>query len=54
MNDLPQVHYADEADFRRIRILPFNRIFTEQEMDKDLTTKLKLEADSIPAGVWKL
>lgn len=47
MNDLPQVHHADDAYFRRIRILPFNRIFTEQEMDKDLTTKLKLEADGI-------
>jgi len=47
MNDLPQVHYADDAYFRRIRILPFNRKFTEEEMDKDLTTKLKSEADGI-------
>ena len=47
MNDLPQVHYADDAYFRRIRILPFNRKFSEEEMDKDLTAKLKLEADGI-------
>lgn len=47
MNDLPQVHYADDAYFRRIRILPFNRRFTEAEMDKDLATKLKSEADGI-------
>lgn len=47
MNDLPQTHYADDAYFRRVRIIPFRRNFSESEMDKDLTSKLKSEADGI-------
>ena len=37
----------DEAYFRRVRIVPFDRFFEPHERDKGLHTALKAEADGI-------
>ena len=47
LNDLPKLPWVDEAYFRRVRIVPFNRIFEPFERDKSLHTTLKAEADGI-------
>jgi putative DNA primase/helicase len=47
LNDLPKLTWVDEAYFRRVRIVPFNRIFEPHERDKSLHTALKAEADGI-------
>lgn len=47
MNELPEVSHADKAYFRRVRIIPFNRTFAGAAIDKELTNKLKREADGI-------
>ena len=47
VNDLPRLNQVDQAYFRRVRIVPFEKIFLPQEMDKGLQEKLKLEADGI-------
>ena len=38
---------ADEAYLRRVRIIPFLRVFSPGEMDRNLQEKLKAEADGI-------
>ena len=47
MNELPLLSYYDDAYFRRVRIIPFLRSFKGSEIDKDLTKKLRAEADGI-------
>ena len=47
MNELPLLGYYDDAYFRRVRIIPFLRSFKGSEIDKDLTKKLRAEADVI-------
>ena len=47
MNELPKVTETDEAYLRRVRIIPFLRIFSPAEMDRNLQDKLKAEADGI-------
>jgi putative DNA primase/helicase len=47
LNDLPKLTWVDEAYFRRVRIVPFNRFFEPHERDKGLHTALKAEADGI-------
>ncbi len=47
MNELPKVTETDEAYLRRVRIIPFLRVFSPGEMDRNLQDKLKAEADGI-------
>ena len=47
MNELPKVSETDEAYLRRVRIIPFLRVFGPDEMDRNLQDKLKAEADGI-------
>ena len=47
MNELPQVPENDDAYMRRVQILTFPRAFQRSEMDRDLSSKLKLESDGI-------
>jgi phage/plasmid-associated DNA primase len=47
MNELPKVTETDEAYLRRVRIIPFLRVFSPAEMDRNLPAKLKSEADGI-------
>jgi putative DNA primase/helicase len=47
VNDLPKLDWVDNAYFRRVRIVPFERIFSQKNMDKRLEQKLKEEADGI-------
>ena len=47
MNELPKVSENDEAYWRRVRIIPFQRTFSRDEMDRNLQDKLKEEADGI-------
>ena len=47
VNALPKPDRVDDAYFRRVRILPFQRIFQQKEMDKNLEQKLKAETDGI-------
>lgn len=46
-NVLPAVRDDDHGLWRRIRIVPFNRKFSEDEMDRDLGDKLLKEASGI-------
>jgi P4 family phage/plasmid primase-like protien len=46
-NHLPHTRDFSEALFRRAIILPFNRVFSEKEQDKNLTAKLKTELPGI-------
>jgi P4 family phage/plasmid primase-like protien len=46
-NKLPVVNSDDAAFWRRIHIIPFNRIFSEAEMDRDLGEKLNRQASGI-------
>jgi putative DNA primase/helicase len=46
-NHLPTVSGDDPAVWRRIRVVPFDVVFTESEQDKDLDDRLRLEADAI-------
>ena len=47
MNELPKVTETDEAYLRRVKIIPFLRVFSPDEMDRNLQDKLKAEADGI-------
>ena len=47
MNVLPKVTETDEAYLRCVRIIPFLRVFSPDEMDRNLKDKLKAEADGI-------
>ena len=59
-NHLPHTRDFSEALFRRAIIIPFNRVFSEKEQDKQLAKKLKSELPGILnlalaalAGVFK-
>jgi putative DNA primase/helicase len=59
-NHLPHTRDFSEALFRRAIIIPFNRVFSEKEQDKNLLKKLKAELPGILnisltalAGVFK-
>lgn len=47
LNELPKLTWVDEAYFRRVRIVPFGRVFAPHERDKNLEAKLIGEADGI-------
>ena len=46
-NKLPKVHADDEGLWRRAKIIPFNRTFRGDEVDRDLPAKLRAEAPGI-------
>ncbi len=46
-NHRPVVTGTDDGVWRRLRLLPFTRQFTEEERDDGLTDRLKAEADGI-------
>lgn len=50
-NALPTVNGADPALFRRLRLIPFNRVFTAAEQDKELGLKLAAELPGILAWI---
>jgi len=46
-NHKPEVDAADAAMWRRIRLIPFNRVFQPSEQDPELAAKLLSESDGI-------
>jgi putative DNA primase/helicase len=50
-NQLPQVNGNDPAIWRRIRTIPFTRVFTPEEQDRGLAAKLATEATGILAWI---
>jgi putative DNA primase/helicase len=46
-NELPKTKDSSHGFFRRLMTLEFNRIFTDQEQDKELTPRLKTELPGI-------
>lgn len=46
-NHLPKVSGDDPAIWRRIRVVPFDVVIPEDKQDRDLDTKLQLQADAI-------
>ena len=46
-NHKPEVDAADSAMWRRMRLIPFDRVFKAEEQDPDLSTKLVDEHDGI-------
>ncbi|MBU1181372.1 MAG: hypothetical protein KKF00_04255 [Proteobacteria bacterium] len=46
-NHKPQIRGTDHAIWRRIRLVPFNRIFKDEEQDKELIIKLESELSGI-------
>lgn len=50
-NQLPQVNGSDPAIWRRIRTLPFTRVFTAEEQDRELSDKLAAERVGILAWI---
>lgn len=50
-NSLPAVNGADPALFRRLRLIPFNRVFSAAEQDKGLGAKLSTELPGILAWI---
>lgn len=46
-NHKPVIRGTDHGIWRRLKIIPFNRVFTDEEQDKDLVLKLKDELDGI-------
>jgi P4 family phage/plasmid primase-like protien len=50
-NHKPTVRGTDNGIWRRMRLIPFVRIFTEQEQDKSLGQKLRAEREHIMAWV---
>lgn len=50
-NALPAVNGADPALFRRLRLIPFDRVFTAAEQDKALGEKLAAELPGILAWI---
>ena len=46
-NHKPEVDAADAAMWRRIRLIPFERVFKPEEQDVDLSSKLQKERDGI-------
>jgi putative DNA primase/helicase len=52
-NDIPHMEAADDALFRRVVIVPFDRVFAKSEQDPSLFDKLKEEAPGILAWIVK-
>jgi putative DNA primase/helicase len=52
-NDIPHMEAADDALFRRVIPVPFNRVFARDEQDRTLSDKLKDEAEGILAWMVK-
>lgn len=50
-NDIPQMDGADDALFRRVIAIPFDRVFAKQEQDPQLLEKLKEEVAGILAWI---
>ncbi|MEH3037347.1 MAG: phage/plasmid primase, P4 family [Sphingomonas adhaesiva] len=50
-NQLPQVNGNDPAIWRRIRTIPFTRVFTPEEQDRELGDKLAAEQAGILAWI---
>ncbi|MEM1132751.1 MAG: phage/plasmid primase, P4 family [Pseudomonadota bacterium] len=50
-NQLPHMNGSDSAIFRRLRIIPFNRNFTTDEQDRELSQKLEAEKPGILAWI---
>jgi putative DNA primase/helicase len=48
-NHLPKVSGDDAAVWRRLRVVPFNVVIPEDEQDRELDSRLQLEADGILA-----
>jgi putative DNA primase/helicase len=46
-NELPYIQNASVSVKRRFHVLPFYKVFSEKEQDKDLINKLKKEAEDI-------
>jgi len=46
-NSLPRINNTDHGIWRRIQAIPFNRNFTAEEQDKDLSSKLNNELPGI-------
>jgi putative DNA primase/helicase len=46
-NHLPKVPGDDPAIWRRLRVIPFDVVIPDDKQDKELDTKLALEADGI-------
>lgn len=46
-NELPYIRNASTSVKRRFHILPFTRVFSEKEQDRDLIKKLEKESDKI-------
>lgn len=46
-NHLPNMDWNDTAILRRVKIIPFNRIFTKEEQDNKLLEKLYEESEGI-------
>ena len=51
-NHKPEVDSSDEAMWRRLRLIPFNRVFGRHEQDPELSEKLKTEYPGIL--IWML
>ena len=47
MNQMPEIREDDLAFFRRLKIIEFIKSFSKEQMDKDLPSKLKQEANGI-------
>jgi len=50
-NDIPHMDAADDALFRRVVPIPFNRVFSRDEQDHGLSEALKGEAEGILAWI---
>ena len=46
-NHKPVIRGTDHGIWRRLKIIPFNRVFEKEEQDKELINKLKLELNEI-------
>jgi len=46
-NHKPVIRGTDHGIWRRLKLIPFNRVFEKHEQDKDLIEKLKHEMDAI-------
>lgn len=46
-NHKPVIRGTDHGIWRRLKIIPFNRVFDDNEQDRELVDKLKLELDGI-------
>jgi len=47
MNQMPEIREDDMAFFRRLKLIEFTKTFSEEEMDKNLSNKLRNESEGI-------